>query len=44
MEITPPLMITPKKIERSATIIESAIKDVEAGLVPTSVVSGISGF
>jgi 4-aminobutyrate aminotransferase len=44
MEITPPLIITQKQIERGATIIESAIKDVEAGLVPTSVVSGFAGF
>jgi 4-aminobutyrate aminotransferase len=44
IEITPPLTITKEGVERGAAIIEQAIKDVQAGLVPDSMVAGFTGF
>ncbi len=44
MEITPPLTITKENVERGAAIIEQAIKDVQGGLVPDSMVKGFTGF
>jgi len=44
IEITPPLTITKEAVERGAAIIEQAIKDVEAGLVPDSLVARYTGF
>jgi 4-aminobutyrate aminotransferase len=44
IEITPPLTITKKAVERGAAIIEQSIKDVRGGLVPDSLVARYTGF
>ncbi len=44
MELTPPLIITREEIERGADILETAISDVEKGLVPDSLVKDYAGF
>jgi len=44
MELTPPLIITREEIERGADILETAISDVEKGLVPDSLVKDYTGF
>jgi 4-aminobutyrate aminotransferase len=44
LELTPPLIISPEEIERGAEILETAISDVEKGLVPDSLVKDYTGF
>jgi 4-aminobutyrate aminotransferase len=44
MELTPPLIISREEIERGADILETAISDVEKGLVPDSLVKDYAGF
>jgi len=44
VELTPPLIISPEEIERGADILETAIFDVEKGLVPDSLVKDYAGF
>ena len=44
MEITPPLIITRNQIEKGASIIERAIKDVELGKISDSKVASYTGF
>ncbi len=44
MELTPPLIITREEIERGADILETAISDVENGVVPDSLVKDYTGF
>jgi 4-aminobutyrate aminotransferase len=44
VELTPPLIISPEEIERGVDILETAISDVEKGLVPDSLVKEYTGF